>query len=136
MELEQVLPPSKSRYLAVQNKDAYQNPFLVVDAGTVNLTFIYPDRDPDAFGTGGMLRPANARRQSVELRLEDLATALGALPPDVWPYGRVVAIQESPAAPRSERAAVRRNVEATIQILNDLGIVVDEWTSPKGALLR
>jgi len=31
---------------------------------------------------------------------------------------------------------VRRNVEATIQILNDLGIVVDEWTGPNGSLLR
>jgi hypothetical protein len=27
-------------------------------------------------------------------------------------------------------------VEATIQILNDLGVVVDEWTGSNGALLR
>jgi hypothetical protein len=54
----------------------------------------------------------------------------------VWPYGRVVAIEESPTAPRAERVAIRRNVEATIQILNDLGVVVDEWTGSNGALLR
>ena len=52
------------------------------------------------------------------------------------PYGRVVAVEESPAAPRAERVAIRRNVEATIQILNDLGVVVDEWTGSNGALLR
>ena len=56
--------------------------------------------------------------------------------PDVWPYGRVVAIEESPTAPKTERVAIRRNVEATIQILNDLGVVVDEWTGSNGALLR
>jgi hypothetical protein len=32
--------------------------------------------------------------------------------------------------------AIRRNVEATIQMLNDLGVVVDEWTGSNGALLR
>ena len=50
--------------------------------------------------------------------------------------GRVVALEESPTAPKAERVAIRRNVEATIQILNDLGVVVDEWTGANGALLR
>jgi len=49
---------------------------------------------------------------------------------------RPVAIEESPTAPKTERVAIRRNVEATIQILNDLGVVVDEWTGSNGALLR
>jgi len=65
-----------------------------------------------------------------------LPQALASLSPEVWPYGRVVAIEESPAAPRKERVAIRRNVEATIQILNDLGVVVDEWTGSTGTLLR
>jgi hypothetical protein len=50
-----------------------------------------------------------------------------ALPPDAWRYGRVIAVGESPLASRKDRAAVRRNVEAILQELNDLGIVVDEW---------
>jgi hypothetical protein len=135
-ELEEILPPSKSRYLSVRTKDAYQNPFLVVHPETVTLTIIFPDQNPNAFGTGGMLRPVNARREQLEVRMADLPTALSSLPPDVWPYGRVVAIEEGPGARRPERVAIRRNVEATIQILNDLGVVVDEWTSPNGALLR
>ena len=135
-QLEQIPPPSKTRYLSVRTKDAYSNPFLVVHPQTVTLTILYPDRDPNGFDAGGILRPAKARKQEVDVRLENLPQALASLPPEVWPYGRVVAIEESPTAPRKERVAIRRNVEAAIQILNDLGIVVDEWTGSNGALLR
>ncbi len=135
-ELEQIPPPSKNRYLSVRAKDAYANPFLVVHPQTITLTIIYRDQDPDGFSAGGVLRPAKARKQEVDVRLDDLPQGLAALGPDAWPYGRVVAIEESPTAPRSERVAIRRNVEATIQMLNDLGVVVDEWTGSNGALLR
>jgi hypothetical protein len=135
-ELEQIPPPSKNRYLSVHTKDAYGNPFLVVHPQMVTLTILYRDQDPNAFNPGGLLRPAKARKQEIDVRIADLPQALASLSPDVWPYGRVVAIEESPTAPRTERVAIRRNVEATIQILNDLGVVVDEWTGSNGALLR
>jgi hypothetical protein len=135
-ELEQIPPPSKNRYLSVHTKDAYANPFLVVHPQTVTLTIVYRDQDPEAFSAGGALRPPKARKQEVDVRIEDLPQAIASLSPDVWPYGRVVAIEESPTAPRTERVAIRRNVEAAIQILNDLGVVVDEWTGSNGALLR
>jgi hypothetical protein len=134
-ELEQIIPPSKSRYLQVHDRNAYANPFLVVNPETINITIIFPDRNPESFGTGGLLRPAAARKQQMEIRLADLPQALSSLPPDVWPYGRVVAVEESPA-PRGERVAIRRNVEATIQMLNDLGVVVDEWTGSDGPAFR
>jgi hypothetical protein len=135
-ELEQIPPPSKNRYLSVRSKDAYQNPFLVIHSETATLTIIFPDQNPNAFDTGGMLRPASARKEQLEVRLADLPNALSSLPPGVWPYGRVVAVEESPAAHRADRVVIRRSVEAAIRILNDLGVVVDEWTSPNGALLR
>jgi hypothetical protein len=135
-QLEQIPPPSKNRYLSVRTKDAYANPFLVVHPQTITLTIIYRDQDPNGFDAGGMLRPAKARRQDLDIRAEDLPRALSSLNADAWPYGRVVAIEESPTAPRTERVAIRRNVEATIQMLNDLGVVVDEWTGNNGALLR
>lgn len=135
-QLEQIPPPSKNRYLAVHTKDAYGNPFLVVHPATVTLTIIYRDQDPNGFSAGGILRPPAARKQEIDVRPGDLPQALSSLPADAWPYGRVVAIEESPAAPRTERVAIRRNVEATIQMLNDLGVVVDEWTGSNGALLR
>jgi hypothetical protein len=135
-ELEQIPPPSKNRYLSVRTKDAYGNPFLVVHPQMVTLTILYRDQDPNAFSAGGLLRPVKARKQEIDVRIADLPQALASLSPDVWPYGRVVAIEESPTAPRGERVAIRRNVETTIQILNDLGVVVDEWTGSTGALLR
>jgi hypothetical protein len=135
-ELEQIPPPSKNRYLNVHTQEAYGNPFIVVHPQTVTLNVLFRDQDPNAFSAGGLLRPVKARKQEVDVRLVDLPQALASLSPDVWPYGRVVAIEESPAAPRTERVAIRRNVEATIQILNDLGVVVDEWTGSNGALLR
>jgi hypothetical protein len=135
-ELEQIPPPSKNRYLSVRTKEAYANPFLVVHPQTITLTIIFRDQDPNAFSAGGVLRPAKARKQDIDVRPADLPQALASLSPEVWPYGRVVAIEESPTAPRTERVAIRRNVEAAIQILNDLGVVVDEWTGSNGALLR
>ena len=135
-ELEQIPPPSKNRYLSVRTKEAYGNPFLVVHPQTITLTILYRDQDPNAFSAGGLLRPAKARKQEVDVRPADLPQALASLSPDVWPYGRVVAIEESPTAPKTERVAIRRNVEAAIQVLNDLGVVVDEWTGSNGALLR
>jgi hypothetical protein len=135
-ELEQIPPPSKNRYLSVRTREAYGNPFLVVHPQTVTLNVLYRDQDPNGFNGGGLLRPVKARKQEIDVRIADLPQALASLAPDVWPYGRVVAIEESPTAPKTERVAIRRNVEATIQILNDLGVVVDEWTGSNGALLR
>src|ERR1700677_5108050 len=135
-QLEQIPPPSKNRYLSVRTQEAYGNPFLVVHPQTITLTIIFRDQDPNSFSAGGLLRPAKARKQEIDVRPADLPQALASLAPDVWPYGRVVAIEESPTAPKAERVAIRRNVEATIQILNDLGVVVDEWTGSNGALLR
>jgi hypothetical protein len=135
-ELEQIPPPSKNRYLSVRTKEAYGNPFLVIHPQTVTLNILYRDQDPNGFNGGGLLRPVKARKQEIDVRIADLPQALASLAPDVWPYGRVVAIEESPTAPKTERVAIRRNVEATIQILNDLGVVVDEWTGSNGALLR
>jgi hypothetical protein len=63
----------------------------------------------------------------LQIRPGDLADALAALPPGAWRYGRVIAIAESPLASRKDRPRLRRNVEAAIQELNDLGIVVEEW---------
>jgi len=87
------------------------------------------DANPSSVGTGNMLRPDAARRQEVQLRPADVAEALIALPVGAWRYGRVIAVAESPLASKKDRPKVRRNVEAAIQQLNDLGVVVEEWPS-------
>jgi hypothetical protein len=119
--------PTKSLYVDVREPGAWANPFLSVDAESLNLRVTMADANPSTLGQGTMLRPEAARRQEIQLRPGDLAEALMALPPGAWRYGRVIAVAESPLANRKDRPRVRRNVEAAIQKLNDLGIVVEEW---------
>jgi hypothetical protein len=125
--LEKIPLPTKSLYIDVHEPAAWENPFLSVNAATVNLRVMMVDANPSTLGQGTLLRPAAARRQELEIRVGDMAEALVALPPGAWKYGRVVAVAESPLAARKDRPKVRRNVETAIQKLNDLGIVVEEW---------
>jgi len=123
-----VIPlPTKSMYVDVHEAGAWANPFLSVDANALNLRITMADANPSAVGQGTMLRPEAARRQEIQVRPADLAQALIALPAGAWRYGRVIAVAESPVANAKDRPKVRRNVEAAIQQLNDLGIVVEEW---------
>lgn len=136
MALDQIPPPSKSLYLAVRSQDAWANPFVSVDQDMLTLRILMPDANPSPDGKGGLLRPVNARKQTLQIRLSDLPDALVALPAQAWPYGRVVAVAEAPTQNKAQRPEIRRKVETTIQTLNDLGIVVDEWSGPSGGLLR
>jgi hypothetical protein len=119
--------PTKSLYINVREPSEWANPFISADTEYLTLRVSMADPNPSSFGEGGMLRPEAARRQELQIHPADLAEALIALPPAAWRYGRVVAIAESPLADRKKRAIVRRNVEAAIQKLNDLEVVVDEW---------
>jgi hypothetical protein len=125
-ELARIPLPTKSMYVDVHEPGAWLNPFLSVDADMLTLRITMADANPGA-GQGSLLRPDAARRQELQLRPGDLAAALIALPQGAWHYGRVIAVAESPLAARKDRPKVRRNVEAIIQRLNDLGIVVEEW---------
>lgn len=119
--------PTKSLYINVHEPSEWANPFISADVEYLTLRVTMADANPSSFGEGGMLRPEAARRQELQIRPADLAEALIALPPAAWKYGRVVAIAESPLADRKKRVVIRRNVEAAIQKLNDLEVVVDEW---------
>lgn len=130
-QLDEIPPPSKSRYLAIHTKESWGNPFLIVSKKTVTLRMMYPEGPQSAVAPGEMMHPAGARKRDLDLRLADLPEALAALPEDAWPYGRVIALEEDPLTLRADRIQVRRNVEAVIQTLNDLGIVVYEWPGLK-----
>jgi hypothetical protein len=120
--------PTKSLYVDVREPSAWTNPFISVGTDMMSLRILMADANTSDIGEGTMLRPTAARRQEVQLRPSELASAVIAIPPSAWPYGRVIAIVEAPAE-RKDRPKVRRNVEAAIQQLNDLGIVVEEWPS-------
>jgi hypothetical protein len=129
VELEQIPLPTKSLYIDIHDPSAWENPFLSVGPDTISLRILLPDANPNPAGQGGLLRPEAARRQQLELRPSDLDQAVAAVPTGAWHYGRVIAIAESPSAAPQDRPKVRRNVEAAIKQLNDLGVVVEEWPS-------
>jgi hypothetical protein len=126
-QMDKIPLPTKSLYVSVHDPSQWQNPFISVDATTLDLRVIMSDANPSTVGEGSMLRPEAARRQELTIAPQDLTRALLALPNRAWPYGRVVAIAESPEADRKKRPIIRRNVEAAIQKLNDLDVVVEEW---------
>jgi len=126
-QLAKIALPTKSRYVDVHEPGAWSNPFLSFDSQMINLRVTMTDANPSAVGQGGITRPSAARRQEIQIKPQDLVEALIALPDRAWPYGRVVAIEESPLADKKARPAIRRQIEAAIQQLNDLGVIVDEW---------
>ncbi len=126
-QLELIPPPSKTRFMAVHSLAEWGNPYMTVQENMVTLHVTLADANESDLGVGGMLRPVGARRQDLNVRVSELPEALNAVPESSWPYGRVVAIEEAHDAPASARPAVRRDVEATIKTLTDLGVVVYEW---------
>ena len=127
-QLDLIPPPSKSRYLSVRSLTVWENPYITVQGAMLTLHVTVADANTSDLGVGGILRPVGARRQDLNIRTADLPTALNAVPPSAWPYGRVVAIEEAHDTPVSARPQVRRNMETAMNLLNDLGMVVYEWT--------
>lgn len=126
-EIDQIPPPSKTRYLAVKNLTNWENPYLTIQGSMVTLHVTVADANPTTLGVGGLLRPVGARRQDLNVRTSDLPAAMNAIPQSAWPYGRVVAVEEAHDTPASARVQVRSNEEMAMKLLNDLGVVVYEW---------
>jgi len=129
-ELAAIPTPLKSHYLGVATASAWQNPFVVVGTDSLKVIVLMGDPNPSPVGAGGLLRPKGARKDIEEIEPAKLGEMLSDLPPSAWPYGRVVAIEESRQPERSDRAAMRRNMENALQTLGNLGVVVNEWNEP------
>ena len=123
-QLELISLPTKSRYMAIHSFESWQNPYLTVQPGMLELHVTMADANTSTVGVGGMLRPVGARQQALDISVDKLGEAISSIPQGAWPYGRVVAIEEAHKTPASAEPAVRRNMEATIAKLNDLGVVV------------
>ncbi|QMV20363.1 hypothetical protein GOB94_10895 [Granulicella sp. 5B5] len=130
-QLQQIPVSSKDRYMAIHSFESWENPYLTVQANMVELHVTRADSNPSTIGVGGMFRPEAARR--VELNIADgqLGDAVAAIPADAWPYGRVVAVEEAHHTPANAEPMVRRNLEKTIALLNDLGVQVYDPTEGK-----
>jgi len=132
VELEKIPSPLKSHYLAVVTANAWQNPFVVVGTDSLKVLVLMGDPNPSPLGAGGVLRPVGARRDIEVIAPDKLGEMLSDLPASAWPYGRVVAVEESKQQQRADRAAMRRNMEKTLQTLSSLGVVANEWNEPQG----
>lgn len=130
-QLDQIPPPTKSRFMAVHTYSSWENPVLTIQPSMLELHVTLADANTTPIGVGGMFRPVGARQQELNISTNSLGDAITAVPQSSWPYGRVVAIEEANKTPRSAEPAVRRNMEATIAKLNDLGIVVYDLESGK-----
>jgi hypothetical protein len=132
-EMEKIPAPLKSHYLSVATASAWQNPFVVVGTDSLKVIVMMGDPNPSPMGAGGLLRPSGARKDIEEIQPDKLGEMLSDLPANAWPYGRVVAIEESKQPERADRAAMRRNMESSLQTLSNLGIVANEWNEPASA---
>ena len=130
VELAKIPNPLKSHYLAVSTANAWLNPFIVVGTDSLKIIVFMGDPNPSPVGAGGLLRPKNARKDIEQISPEKLGEMLSDLPANAWPYGRVVAVEESKQPERADRAAMRRNMERALGTLSSLGVVVDEWNEP------
>ena len=130
-QLQQISLPTKSRYMAIHSFESWENPYITVQPGMLELHVTLADANPSTLGVGGMLRPIGARRQVIQIGLDKLGEAISSVPQDAWPYGRVVAIEEAHKTPPAAEPAVRRNMEAAIAKLNDLGVIVYDLSDGK-----
>jgi hypothetical protein len=134
-QMEMIPPPSKTRYMAIHTLSSWENPYITVQGDMVTVHVLLADANTSDLGQGTLLRPVGARRQDLNVRVADLPAALNAIPQSAWPYGRVIAVEEAGNIPVSARPTVRRNMESAMAMLNELGVVVYEWTEG-GAGLR
>jgi hypothetical protein len=121
-QLNQIPPPAKSRFMAIRSTESWENPSITVQPDMLTLHVLLADPIPQA-GSGGMLRPIGARKQDLNISLDKLGEAVTAIPTGSWPYGRVIAVEEAHKTPEAGLPAVRRNMEAAVRMLNDLGVV-------------
>jgi len=130
-QLDMIPPPSKNRYMAVHTFDSWENPYITVQAGMLTLHVLRADANSSNFGPGGILRPVGARREELNLSLDNLGEAMAAIPQTSWPYGRVIAIEEAHKTPASAEPAVRRTMENAVGTLSMLGVAVYDLNEGK-----
>lgn len=123
-ELARIPAPSKGRFMAIHSFESWENPYITVQANLLELHVLMPDANPSNYGAGGMFRPTGARRQVLTISLDKLGEAISSIPPNAWPYGRVIAVEEAHKIPADMQPAVRRADEVTVAKLNELGLVV------------
>jgi hypothetical protein len=130
-QLQQVPVPQKSKFMSVRSFESWQNPSLTIQSNMLELRVLRGDANPSTVGAGGLFRPEGARKVELNVTLDKLGEAVSSIPIDAWPYGRVVAIEEAHHVPANAEPAVRKEMEATLARLTDLGVAVYDPTEGK-----
>jgi hypothetical protein len=106
---ERIPKPDPTKYKNIQDAKDWENPYLVV----------YGD------GTEIVGRTSTGKN----IPLDSVAEELAKLPTAAWPYGLVVAVQETGIRAVGQDAKIEANRKALIARLNALNITVDVWPS-------
>ena len=105
--LHAIPPADSAQYDRIQDMKNWRNPYLIVRLNGVDLF--------DA-----------ADNVEIHLKPEELVPALARLPASAWPYGRVVAVSETPErASEQDAVAIRRNKGIVGGILEGAHVTVD-----------
>lgn len=89
-----------------RNLKNWKNPYLIVRVDGVALFDV----------------PNNEQRL---LNPDKLVDTLSELPPNSWPYGRVVAVAENPANSDADKALLRKNRALVAGTLEDLHVLIN-----------
>jgi len=100
-----------SKYRAVRDARDWQNPYLVVYADGIDA------------------RPISAATEAPRMSPAEVVGYLEKLPSIAWPYGLVVAMQESGVRAPGDNAQIRKNAEELQRLLTEAGVKVELWPS-------
>ena len=96
-------------YRSVRDARDWQNPYLVVYANGIDA------------------RPISPETEAPRMSPAEVVGYLEKLPTIAWPYGLVVAVQESGLRAPGDNAQIRQNVEELQRLLTEAGVKVDLW---------
>lgn len=101
-----------SKYGRLPSMKQWRNPYLIVSQDGVSLLDV-------------------SNNEERMLKSDELLDTLATLPPSAWPYGRVVAVQETGVSPSEDtNAAIRRNRAILAGTLEDAKVLIDWVPSP------
>ena len=108
-----IKPPDPQLFASIRDAKGWNNPYLIVRPEGIEIV-------SSALPSG---------RKSVARA--DLRSALIELSVLAWPYGRVVAVQETQirAADRRDERGIADNLAATLAVLESLQVTVHRWPS-------
>lgn len=105
--IHQIPPANPQKYTGLRDLKAWRNPYLVVRIDGV-----------------GLLDVSNNEQQIVNP--DKLSEALAKLPASAWPYGRVVAVQETDADSSAEdKVKLRKNRALVAGTLESMQVLIN-----------